>query len=263
MSGNSGNAASERQDKQITDSRFFLAVIEDAAELCARRGRPVFTGFLTEAEQTAAESVMKRTGANYLLWGGFDEAERRMLGVFPAYDGPDTSLFPISAVTASFRTVDRVDHRSVLGTLMAQGIERDCVGDILTESGRCVFFCRNTVTRALLGDMDRIGGVGVRLSEGYTAPLPPAHSFREISAAVASARLDCVTAALAGVGRSQAEELILSGTVMINSVICKKVSQTVRPGDRITARGTGKFIIDDLSNTTRKGRLILSARKYV
>ena len=238
-------------------------MLEDAAELCERRNRPVFTDFLTEAEQTAAELLMKRRHVNFLLWGGFEDAERRMLGVFPPYDEPDGNLFPMDGITAAFRTADSVEHRSVLGTLMAQGIERGCVGDILIESGRCVFFCRNTVTRALLADVTKIGGVGVRLSQGYAEPLPAAHSFKEISLTVASARLDCVTAALAGVGRGRAEELITAGEVMINSVVCKKVSQSVSEGDRLTVRGTGKFIIDDLGNVTRKGRLILSARKYV
>ena len=250
-------------DSHLTDNRFFTAMLEDAAELCQRRNRPVFTGFLTESEQSAAESAMKRLHANYLLWGGFEEAERRMLGVFPPYDEPVAELFPIDGVTVSHREADRLDHRSVLGTLMAQGIERDCVGDILIESGRSVFFCRNTVTRALLSDISKIGGVGVRLSCGFSEPLPAPHSFKAVSATVASARLDCVTAALAGVGRGRAEELIIAGEVMINSVICKKVSQNVNEGDRLTVRGTGKFIIDDLGNVTRKGRRILSARKYV
>lgn len=238
-------------------------MLEDAAELCDRRNRPVFTDFLTEAEQAAAESVMNRLHANFLLWGGFEGAERRMLGVFPPYDEPEADLFPIDGVTASFRAADSVEHRSVLGTLMAQGIERSCVGDILIESGRCVFFCRTTVTHALIADVGKIGGVGVRLSQGFEDPLPAAHSFMEISTTVASARLDCITAALAGVGRGKAEELITAGEVMINSVICKKVSQTVFEGDKLTVRGTGKFIIDDLGNVTRKGRRILSARKYV
>ena len=256
----------ERQDKHkksTADSKYFTAMIEDAAELCMRRGRPVFTDFLTEAEQTEAEAVMKRSDAHYLFWGGYDSAERRMLGVFLPYDAPDTELFPLDPVTASFRSSESVDHRSVLGTLMAQGIERSCVGDILIEGGRCVFFCRNTITAALLNDIAKIGGVGVKLSRGCTAPLPAAHGFRPINTTVASARLDCVAAALAGTGRANAAQLIEAGEVLINSVICKKVSHTVHPGDKITVRGTGKFIIDEIENVTRKGRLILSARKYV
>jgi RNA-binding protein YlmH len=245
------------------DSRLFTAMMEDAAELCERRNAPVFTDFLTEEEQGIAISVMKQTGANYLLFGGYENAERCMLGVFPPYDEPDTELFPMDTVTAEYRTADRLDHRSVLGTLMAQGIERSCIGDILIESGRCVFFCRNTVTRALLNDIRTMGGTGVKLTEGCESPLPDAHKFKEITDTVASARLDCLVAALACTGRSEAERKITAGDVLINSVQCKKVSQTVHEGEKITIRGDGKFIIDEIGTVTRKGRLMLSARKYI
>lgn len=254
------NAPDNRRDKE---SKYLDAMTADAVRLCGSRGTPVFTDFLTETQQAAAEAVAGHSGANYLLWGGFEDAERRMLGVFPDGEEADRALFPIDAVTVSYRVADKVDHRSVLGTLMAQGVERSCVGDILIDGGRCVFFCRDSVTRAFLSDVSRIGGVGVTLSAGYSGELPAAHQFREIALTVASARLDCIVAALAGTGRTQSERLIVSGEVMINSCQCKKVSRTVSEGDRITVRGTGKFIIDDLGTVTRKGRLMLSARKYV
>ncbi len=238
-------------------------MMEDAAELCERRNAPVFTDFLDEEKQGIAISVMNQYNANYMLFGGYDDAERCMLGVFPPYDEPDTEIFPMDAVTVEFRHADELNHRSVLGTLMAQGIERSCIGDILIESGRCVFFCRNTVTRALLNDISTMGGVGVNLTEGCQEPLPTAHKFKEITDTVASARLDCLVAALANVGRSEAERKITAGEVLVNSVQCKKVSHTVHEGEKITVRGEGKFIIDEIGPLTRKGRLMLSARKYI
>ena len=83
-------------------------MMEDAAELCERRNSPVFTDFLTEAEQAAAAAVMRRVGANYLLYGGYEDAERRMLGVFPPYDEPDGSLFPIDSITAVCRASEKL-----------------------------------------------------------------------------------------------------------------------------------------------------------
>lgn len=246
------------------DSRLLEARLRDAAGLCRRREAPVFTDFLSEEEQAFAQSAVRRLGAeNALFWGGWEEAERRMLGFFPPYGEPDTALFPMDPVTVTCRASETPDHRAVLGTLMAQGIERGCVGDILIEEGRCVFFCRSTVTRALVDGVDKMGGTGVKLTVGHEEPLPAAHGFREITETVASARLDCLVAALGGVGRTQAEEWIAAGSVLINAVPCKKPSQTVREGDKLTLRGKGKFIIDDLSGVTRKGRRILSARKYI
>lgn len=245
------------------ESKFFRAMMEDAAALCERRNSPVFTDFLTEKEQAEAAAVMKASQANYLLFGGYDGAERCMLGVFPPYDETDTELFPMDSVTVQYRASEKLEHRAVLGTLMSQGIERSCIGDILIENGRCVFFCRNTVTRALINDIKKMGGTGVTLILGHENPIPEAHGFKRITDTIASPRLDCLVATLAGIGRSEAARIIAAGEVMINSVQCKKVSQTVREGDKLTVRGEGKFIIDNMGNITRKGRLILSARKYI
>ncbi|MBQ1411619.1 MAG: hypothetical protein IIY93_00310 [Clostridia bacterium] len=245
------------------DAGLLSAQLKDAVFLCRKRGTPVFTAFLTEAEQTAATDFLRRQDINRLLYGGFEEAERRMLGVFPDFMSPSPDEFPIDAVTVTCRKSEKPEHRSVLGTLMAQGIERNCLGDILIEEGRCVFFCRPTVTRALLDNVTKIGGMGVTLTPGCQFPLPTAHGFRAVTETVASARLDCIVAALCGVGRAQAEEWISAGQVLIRSVECKKVSQQVREGDTVTVRGKGKFVIDDMGDVTRKGRLILSARKYV
>ena len=257
------HSQNDRSSGISPDTELLLAQLRDAVFLCQKRGVPIFTGFLTEAEQTAATDFLRRQDINWLLYGGFEEAERRMLGVFPNFAPPSPDEFPIDAITVTCRKTDKPEHRSVLGTLMAQGIERNCLGDILIEEGRCVFFCRPTVTPALLDNVTKIGGIGVTLSLSCQFPLPAAHGFRTVTDTVASARLDCIVAALCGVGRSQAEEWITSGCVLIRSVECKKVSQQVREGDTVTVRGKGKFVIDNMGDVTRKGRLILSARKYV
>lgn len=246
-----------------SDAKQLEARLSDALTLCERRSAPVFTDFLTEEEQALAAAYMTRAGADYRLYGGWEDAERCMLGVFPAYEAPSAEAFPIDAVTARCRPSEKPEHRAVLGTLMSQGITRGCIGDILIEEGRCVFFCRPTVTRALVEGIDKIGGMGATLTVGCELPLPAAHGFRSITDTVASARLDCLVAALAGTGRTQAEQRIAEGLVLINGLPCKKPSQTVREGDKLTLRGEGKFIIDDISGITRKGRRILSARKYI
>ncbi len=259
MSSGSGGGG----DAAIGDKSNFTAMMEDAAELCDRRNSPVFTDFLSEEEQVLAQKVMKQFNANYMFYGGYEGAESCMLGVFPPYDEPDGELFPLDAVTARFLYDREITHRDVLGTLMAQGIERDCIGDILIDDDHCVFFCRNTVTSFLLGQIRTIGGVGVALSEGYEAPLPEAHRFLDIAGTIASPRLDCVTALLLRAGRSEAESAIEEGRVSVCGEQCKKTSRTISEGDRITVRGKGKFIIDEIGPETRKGRLMLSARKYV
>jgi RNA-binding protein YlmH len=85
----------------------------------------------------------------------------------------------------------------------------------------------------------------------------------DFTVTVASARIDCVISALCGVSRSKAAELIEGGFVSLNSIMCDKTTRTVRNSDKVTVRGKGKFIIDNLNDLSKKGRIILKYKKYI
>ncbi len=97
-----------------------------------------------------------------LFWGGYPDAERVFFGAFPDFMEPDAKAFPIAALTAAFRRQDRLTHRDFLGALLHAGLERSSLGDILTEEGRAVIFCRREVSGFLCTQVEKIGGVGVQ-----------------------------------------------------------------------------------------------------
>lgn len=248
----------QRHDDEALASRF-----RDAVRL-SQNGKACFFGFLDEREATAAESFAKRNGlSNVLLWGGYPGAERVMFGAFPDFMEPDGAAFPIAAVTARYRTCDRLSHRDFLGALLHAGLSRAALGDILAEEGRCVFFCRGEIADFLLSQVEKIGNVGVRLTQGFEEPLPAAHRFEEWSAVVASARLDCAVAAMAGTSREKAAELIRSGLVQQNHAPVLSPDAAVREGDKLSVRGKGRFVLDRLGPVTKKGRLSIQGRKYL
>ena len=45
--------------------------------------------------------------------------------------------------------------------------------------------------------------------------------------------------------------------------MCDKTTRIVRNSDKITVRGKGKFIIDNLNDLSKKGRIILKYKKYI
>ena len=129
--------------------------------------------------------------------------------------------------------------------------------------GRAVAFFTSEVASYVKGQISKISSVGVNIEEGYTGGLPGRSSFLDVSHTVASARLDCVVAALAGVSRNTATEYIESKLVTLNSVCCEKTVATVENNDRISIRAKGKFIIEKIDEKTKKGRLIIKAKKYI
>ena len=240
------------------------ARVADAVRLAASGGRPRFVGFLNEQETRRAENLFVHSPRGHILfWGGHPDAERVVFGAFPDFSEPDGNAFPIAALTASFRRQDRLTHRDFLGALLHAGLERSSLGDILTEEGRAVIFCRREVSGFLTAQVEKIGGVGVRISEGACEPLPAAHRVADFSSVVASARLDCLVAAAVGTSREKASAMIRSQLVELNHEPAVSPSAGVQEGDILSIRGEGRFIVDRLGPPTKKGRLGVAGRKYI
>lgn len=242
------------------DIKLLPARIDDLKFLCEKTNSPKFIGFLTSEE--AAISIRRfKVGEKYALSGGYDGAERVMMGILP--DWCDIPCFPIKAITFTYRECDTLSHRDFLGALMSLGIARETVGDILVESGRTVAFVLDDVARFILTQINKIGNVGVTLTEGFAQPLPNVNNKQGFSVTVASTRLDCVVAALCGISRGKANEKISDGYVSVNSVCATKPTLTIKAEDKITVRKSGKFEIRACDEFSKKGRVILKYDKYL
>ena len=242
------------------ESELFAARIRDTAEICIRTAKPKFLGFLSEEEAAKAALLLKGADCGVSFFGGYGEAERVMLACLPEWcETPD---FPICAVTFSFKKTYSLSHRDFLGTLMSLGLKRETVGDILTEPGRAVVFVAEEIREYVLGQIEKIGGVGVEAKPGFSPPLPQGDAPSRETAIAASERLDCVVAALCGFSRNQAKQVIEAGTVALNSLPCEKSTRCVAAGDKLSVRGKGKFVIESVSGRTRKDRMILCYKKY-
>ena len=239
------------------EKSYFCSRIRDLFTLCEKQSCPQFSSFLNEEEQKMAETAFapfSRKGNVFLFYGGYESAQRRMLGVFPDWMEPDLSLFPICSFTVEFPERFSLRHQDFLGAFMGQGIRRETIGDILVQKGKGAVFCEERVKKVFLTQIDKIGSVGVTLKEGVAEELlvlePPAERLVN----VASFRLDAVAAALGNISREVAQRQIVSGLVFVNYAEKKDVSALLKEGDVLTIRGTGKFIFDAVIGETRKGR---------
>lgn len=239
----------------------FTARVADTALLCDRTGIPRYLGFLTPAEAALADNQLKKQRVAYRFFGGYDGAERLVLACLPEWcESPD---FPVCALTFHFRDCDTLNHRDFLGSLMALGITRESVGDILVEPGRAVVFVKDDLETFICSQIDRVGNTGVTLTKGFEQPLPQAGTLVSCSDTVASTRLDCVMGALCNFSRNQATELIEDGKVSVNGICVQKATRTVSPGDVISVRSRGKFKIESTDERSKKGRVVLKYSKFV
>lgn len=243
------------------DSELLTARITDTAEICRKTLKPKFLGFLSPEEAASAKHILKNTDIRTEYCGGFDGAVRVMLGCFP--DWLEGSDFPIAALTFNYRKDDELKHRDFLGSLMALGIKRETVGDILTEPGRAVAFVTEDMADYIKSQITKIGRTGVTVKAGFTLPLPKGDELKAFTVTASSDRLDCVISALCGLSRAKASEAVNNGAVSVNSAQIFKITKSLSNGDVINVRSKGKYVIDSLDGRSKKDKIIIEYRKYI
>ena len=76
-------------------------------------------------------------------------------------------------------------------------------------------------------------------------------------------RLDAVIARVWNLSRTQSQDLCREGKVFVNGRQRQNGSQDLKPEDRISVRGFGKFIYAGEENVTGKGRFRVLIRLFV
>ncbi len=192
------------------------------------------------------------------------ERENAFANVLTAYGSEDITgefILPVRLISSGY---EYLTHRDWLGGLLALGIKRETLGDICFFGGEVYVFAEPKTAAYIESELIRAGRDKVTaeicsLPKGFRIE----HKFKNISATVASPRLDGVVRALCNVSREDAAELISGGMIELNYFEETEVDRRVSDGDIISVRGYGKFIVDASGEITGKGRFRLSARKFV
>ena len=254
------------QEYLFGDDKLLVRKAEDKMNICEKRGIICCTGFLNEREQGVLENSIKPySGMRMLFYGGYDDAQRRILVFLPEYfelaDDP-----PLSAVRAAYYKDYELSHRDFLGSLTGAGISRDAVGDILVdkEAHTADIIIKNDIKDFVLSEIKNAGRAALDIKEITLSALHiPLEKKEVFSDTVASPRLDAVTAAGFGISRENASSLVRSGKVFVNRVIWQSPDKSVPDGAVINAVGYGKFRVYITGSISKKGRMFLRIEKYI
>lgn len=244
------------------EDRLLVSHLLDMTEICEKSFQPRFSYFLNEHEILLAQSVMEEQRCEaYKLYGGYEEASRKILGIFPPY-WEDTDSFPISALSIKYREADKLSHRDFLGAFMSEQIKRDRLGDIIIESGKAVAFVHDSVRDTLIFEISKIGSVGVKITEDKNPVIHVEKNFIEKIGTVSSLRLDSIVSMAVGVSREKSAMLIKGGNVSVMYSVEASASRQLSEGDIFSVRGYGKFIFHSVNGTTKKDRIPITVKKY-
>ena len=248
------------------EDRFLLAKLWDKITGAIRKNIPGETAYLSPRELEMARYLFGDEPGLY-AFGGYEDAERKMLVYLPEYLEEDSLLegdSPCVCLRAHFFQGDSPNHRDFLGALMGAGIARETVGDICVGSGSCDFFVTAEIAPYLLQNFTSAGRTKLRLEQ---VPLREAHipepEVKEIRDTVASLRLDSVIASGFRIGRSLAAQYITTGKAAVDGLPAEKPDRPVPEGAKISVRGLGKIRLTQINGKTKKDRISVVIHRYV
>ena len=249
-----------------SEDRMLLAKLWDKINAGMRKSIPANTCFLSPRELEMAKFLFGEQ-EGLCSFGGYGEAERKMLVYLPEYLEED-SLYqedsPCVCLRAVFYEGDSPSHRDFLGALMGAGIGRETVGDICVGKGSCDFFVTSEIAPYILQNFTSAGRTKLRISR---IPLSeasiPEPEVKEIKDTMASLRLDSVIASGFRIGRSLASQYVTTGKAAIDGLPCEKPDKAVTEGAKISVRGLGKIKLHAVNGRTKKDRISVVIHHYI
>ncbi|NLJ80718.1 MAG: photosystem II S4 domain protein [Firmicutes bacterium] len=237
----------------------------DLARRSAQVNKPQATDFLDPYERKVAKSVLGSfPEVGVLHFGGYKKAERARVLIYPRFYLTETIPSPIKVLEAKGNfSFAETTHRDFLGSLLATGLERGKIGDLLVLPQGCQVVVAREIADYLFTNWSRVRKVPIEVGEIDPQQLAvEPERIKEIKATVASLRLDAVAAEGFGTSRTKMVREIKSEKLKVNWKLVSNPALSVAQGDMLSFRGRGRVLIHAVGGKTRKGRLNLVLHRY-
>lgn len=259
-------------DYREKDDKILLAQILDKLEMVEKKNKIEYTDFLDLAQIELVQKFINKIKIdNYICYGGFEQAERKMIVIYPEKFNSTVVEKNLSNIVQIIRIElpddlkGKYTHRDYLGAVIKLGVERKKVGDIIVDSNGADIIVDKDISKFLsenLGSLTRFSKATITVQN--IEDLRPVEIRKdEIEIIVSSLRLDNVISELARCSRNKALDIINTERVFVNFECETKKTKQIKPGDMVTIRGKGRFFIKEIAGQTRSGRTVIRVEKFV
>ena len=223
----------------------------------------VYSDFLNLHEQGVLQSANMR--APFVLFGGYPSAERKVacFGTAEPCAVAENAPFVLLKISpAAPKFAETLTHRDFLGSILALGLRRERVGDILLFDNNGYVFCMESIAAFLTENLDRVRHTTVRVTPADALPNALTAEPETKSVVVASERLDAVLSAVFRLSRSEAQKLIGAERVFVDSCAVTRADIVLKTNCIVSARGYGRFRYCGTERETKKGKLRVAVQIY-
>ena len=251
---------------QKKEEEIFCKRLTELSQQAYNRGICVYSSFLNLNELNLFyKSIYKIPPISYDLWGGYKEAERRVI-CFYDDDSFANISFPIDCVSitpTSVKYSQILSHRDYLGAILNLGIERSKIGDILMKDKVAYVFCTKQIAPFICESLEKVSHTNVKAERINYQDIDYKIETEIISGTVTSVRIDSLLSVAFKSSRSSLVGLILGGKVFVNGKLILSNSFVPKEEDIISVRGMGRFVFKRIETQTKKNRYRIIIEKYV
>ena len=259
------------KDYKNQDDKMLLGNVLDKIRFVETRNKIENTNFLNMQEIDLIEVFLKKIKfSNYIMWGGYNSAERKVLIVFPEkyniymVEKNYTKIMSVIRIKLPNENCGKYNHRNYLGGIVKIGIEREKIGDILVDNNGADIIALNEACPFLMQELPMLKRFEKsNITNEKIEKLNQVEvNKEEIKIIVPSLRIDNFVSDLARTSRNKALEILKSERVFVNGKLETKNSKQIKENDILTIRGKGRFVIKEIAGSTRSGRIIVIVEKY-
>lgn len=216
------------------------------------------THFLSEYEQSIYQDMNRELAyAHPVLVGGHEHFTRAvvMFGSEDLFGYQGEIPLACARISPVFdKYAERLNHRDYLGALMNLGIKRHLIGDILVDEKCAYVFCIPHIMDLLQEELSQVRHTRVFVEPVIWEETGYVQKYKKKEGFVASMRLDVLVSQAFSLSRAESDKLLKAQKVFHNGRLCLSAGQKIKQGDIISVRGYGKFLVDELGKTSKKGR---------
>ena len=246
------------------EDKILIGLISDKINECDKKYMITSSNFLDLRQRTLVMNYLQHQKIhNFRFIGGYEDAERVVVVFLPDYaeENEINELSIIRVKTA--KGGKKLGHRDYLGSILALGINREMIGDILVHEDGADIIVLNKIVEYIQNNYDKAGRARLNLTIHKIDELVMLKEVvQEKSTTVASMRIDTIIASAYQVSRTVAAQLIKQGVVFINNLEVNKTDKIVQQNDKIVVRGKGKIVISKIGERTRKDRIRVDYYSY-
>lgn len=210
--------------------------------------------FLTKFLDLNQQAIIKSIHPDVNFFGGYVNSEMKRA---ISYDGD----FQIKSYEIVYdKRFKEINHRNILGSVLALGIQKDNIGDIIVADKTYIFIASEIKDYIELNM--KVNNLEVELIEVNCVNMEYYPQLTEKKVFANSIRLDNIVSNVYNCSRNESKTLVTKGLVRVNHKLITNPSHSLKVEDLVSVRKKGRFKLLEIIGTSRKDKIILNIGIY-